>query len=104
MDMGQRKMSNFRTPINARYNVVAFITKLPKCKRVASTRAKKILEQISKPCFFTEFKNRGLFSTATQQRRNSVKKRDIESCSCIFFPSKHLAIKGCDADGRNFRL
>ena len=64
MDMGQRKMSNFRTPINARYNVVAFITKLPKCKRVASTRAKKILEQISKPCFFTEFKNRGLFSTA----------------------------------------
>ena len=33
------------------------------------SRGKEILEQISKPRFFTELENRGLFSTATQRRK-----------------------------------
>ena len=32
-------------------------------------RGRGILERFSKPCFFTEFENRRLFSTATQQGR-----------------------------------
>ena len=32
-------------------------------------RGEDILEQLSKPRFFTEFENRGLFSSATQQGR-----------------------------------
>ena len=41
-----------------------------------ATIGKKILEQISKPRFFTEFENRGLFSAATQQGR---KGRDFQT-------------------------
>ena len=57
----------------------------------APTRGKNILEQLSKPRYFTEFENHGLFSTATQQGKraefkNSVKNRGFEICSNIFFP------------------
>ena len=42
----------------------------------ALTRGKEILEQLSKPRFFTEFENRGLFYAATQQER---KGRDFQT-------------------------
>ena len=39
-------------------------------------RGKEILEQLSKPRYFTEFKSRALFSAATQQGR---KGRDFQT-------------------------
>ena len=55
------------------------------------SREKDILVQVSKPRFFTEFENRGLFPTATQQGKKGGiyklrKKRGFEICSNIFSP------------------
>ena len=49
-------------------------------------RRKEILEQISKPRFYSEFENRGFFSTATQQGR---KGRDFQT------PNKNLGFDSC---------
>ena len=62
--------------------------------RIIAELERKIIEQFSKPRFFTEFDNWGFFSAATQQGRKgrgifkSRKKCGFESCSNISFPLK----------------
>ena len=58
------------------YNVIFCVVLSTILSFLNYTRGKEILEQLSKPSIFTEFENRGLFSTATQQGR---KGRDFQT-------------------------